>query len=181
MLSTLPHQAAVGSAARGLWKGCGVPMCRRRCGGVEHRAVACGAPAGRQAGRGAAASDSHATTLLKGNNTAAHQCGISVNRKVRSALRRVCRRSPIHNICSILTSIQSLLTDPNCASPANPEAAHIYTHDRKQYNRCVAAAVQPVGQLAVGHFGRAPIRGWPLCCIYTRPQAVQQMRLRRSL
>jgi ubiquitin-protein ligase len=33
--------------------------------------------------------------------------------------------SPCHNICSILTSIQSLLTDPNCASPANPEAAQV--------------------------------------------------------
>ncbi|KAL4858291.1 3-oxoacyl-[acyl-carrier-protein] synthase 3 [Chlorella vulgaris] len=34
--------------------------------------------------------------------------------------------SPCHNICSILTSIQSLLTDPNCASPANPEAAQTF-------------------------------------------------------
>ena len=30
--------------------------------------------------------------------------------------------SPIHNVCTLLTSIQSLLTDPNPASPANPEA-----------------------------------------------------------
>ena len=29
--------------------------------------------------------------------------------------------SPIHNVCTLLTSIQSLLTDPNPASPANPE------------------------------------------------------------
>ncbi|GAB4823452.1 hypothetical protein N2152v2_010498 [Parachlorella kessleri] len=50
--------------------------------------------------------------------------------------------SPIHNICSILTSIQSLLTDPNCASPANPEAAHIFTHDRKLYNRRVRRIAQ---------------------------------------
>ena len=28
--------------------------------------------------------------------------------------------SPIHNVCTLLTSIQSLLTDPNPASPANP-------------------------------------------------------------
>ena len=27
--------------------------------------------------------------------------------------------SPIHNVCTLLTSIQSLLTDPNPASPAN--------------------------------------------------------------
>ncbi len=45
--------------------------------------------------------------------------------------------SPCHNICTILTSIQSLLTDPNCASPANPEAANLYTNDRQAYNRYV--------------------------------------------
>lgn len=43
--------------------------------------------------------------------------------------------SPIHNICTLLTSIQSLLTDPNCASPANPEAAKVYTEDRPAYNK----------------------------------------------
>lgn len=50
--------------------------------------------------------------------------------------------SPIHNICSILTSIQSLLTDPNCASPANVEAAHTYTNDRKLYNRKIRRMAQ---------------------------------------
>eukprot|EP00873_Tetraselmis_striata_P011585 jgi/Tetstr1/431849/TSEL_021340.t1 len=45
--------------------------------------------------------------------------------------------SPIHNISTLLTSIQSLLTDPNCASPANPEAANLYQTDRKSYNRKV--------------------------------------------
>lgn len=30
---------------------------------------------------------------------------------------------------------QSLLCDPNCASPANPEAATFYTTNRKEYNR----------------------------------------------
>lgn len=44
--------------------------------------------------------------------------------------------SPCHNICTLLTSIQSLLTDPNCASPANPEAAQQYLKDRPAYNRC---------------------------------------------
>jgi ubiquitin-conjugating enzyme E2 A len=46
--------------------------------------------------------------------------------------------SPIHNICTILTSIQSLLTDPNCASPANPDAANVYQNDRAAYNRWAA-------------------------------------------
>ncbi|KAK9825135.1 hypothetical protein WJX81_002732 [Elliptochloris bilobata] len=45
--------------------------------------------------------------------------------------------SPCHNICTILTSIQSLLTDPNCASPANPEAAQLYQTSRQEYNRRV--------------------------------------------
>ena len=30
---------------------------------------------------------------------------------------------------------QSLLTDPNPASPANPGAAHLYQNDIKMYNR----------------------------------------------
>ena len=40
-------------------------------------------------------------------------------------------------VSSILIAIRSLLTDPNCASPANPEAAHLYQTDRKQYSRKV--------------------------------------------
>lgn len=43
--------------------------------------------------------------------------------------------SPVHNVCTLLTSIQSLLTDPNCASPANPEAARLYQADRAAYNK----------------------------------------------
>eukprot|EP00798_Chlamydomonas_sp_ICE-L_P023757 gene23754-9315_t len=50
--------------------------------------------------------------------------------------------SPIHNICTLLTSIQSLLTDPNCASPANPEAALLYNSDRTAYNRRVRRLAQ---------------------------------------
>eukprot|EP00891_Asterochloris_glomerata_P007567 jgi/Astpho2/7567/Aster-02473 len=53
--------------------------------------------------------------------------------------------SPCHNVCTILTSIQSLLTDPNCASPANPDAAQLYTNNRKEYNkrvrRCAARSL----------------------------------------
>jgi len=45
--------------------------------------------------------------------------------------------SPIYSVSTILTSIQSLLTDPNPASPANPEAAKLYENDRKSYNRRV--------------------------------------------
>jgi len=45
--------------------------------------------------------------------------------------------SPVYTVSSILLAIRSLLTDPNCSSPANPEAAHLYQTDRKQYSRKV--------------------------------------------
>ena len=45
--------------------------------------------------------------------------------------------SPIYSVCSILIAIRSLLSDPNCASPANPEAAHLYQTDKKAYSRRV--------------------------------------------
>ncbi len=54
--------------------------------------------------------------------------------------------SPCHNICTILTSIQSLLCDPNPASPANPDAAQQYQTDRQSYNtkvrRCAQRSVE---------------------------------------
>jgi len=50
--------------------------------------------------------------------------------------------SPCHNICTILTSIQSLLCDPNPASPANPEAAQQYQNDRQSYNKRVRRCSQ---------------------------------------
>ena len=50
--------------------------------------------------------------------------------------------SPVHSICTLLTSIQSLLTDPNCASPANPEAAKMYKDDRPAYNKRVRRLAQ---------------------------------------
>ena len=50
--------------------------------------------------------------------------------------------SPALDVNSILTSIQSLLTDPNCASPANPEAARMYQDEPKEYNRKVRRIAQ---------------------------------------
>lgn len=44
--------------------------------------------------------------------------------------------SPCQDISTVLMSIQSLLMDPNCSSPANPDAAYLYEKDRKAYNRC---------------------------------------------
>jgi ubiquitin-conjugating enzyme E2 A len=39
-------------------------------------------------------------------------------------------------------SILSMLTDPNCSSPANPEAAQLYMKDRTAYNRRVRRIAQ---------------------------------------
>jgi ubiquitin-conjugating enzyme E2 A len=50
--------------------------------------------------------------------------------------------SPIYDVSAILTSIQSLLSDPNPNSPANSEAARLYNEDRKEYNRRVKAVVE---------------------------------------
>jgi ubiquitin-conjugating enzyme E2 A len=50
--------------------------------------------------------------------------------------------SPIYDVSAILTSIQSLLTDPNPNSPANSEAARLYTENRKLYERKVREMVE---------------------------------------
>eukprot|EP00941_MAST-03F_sp_MAST-3F-sp1_P001636 g1636.t1 len=50
--------------------------------------------------------------------------------------------SPIYDISAILTSIQSLLCDPNPKSPANSEAARLYQENRREYNRRVRQVVE---------------------------------------
>ncbi len=56
------------------------------------------------------------------------------------------RWSPVYTISTILTSIQSLLTDPNPSSPANPEAAQLYNTDinsyKKKVRRCAQKSVE---------------------------------------
>mmetsp|Transcript_11597 Transcript_11597/g.27566 ORF Transcript_11597/g.27566 Transcript_11597/m.27566 type:complete len:173 (-) Transcript_11597:43-561(-) len=53
---------------------------------------------------------------------------------------------PIYTVGMILTSIQSLLTDPNPASPANVDAAKLLANDKKEYRRrvrrCAAKTVE---------------------------------------
>lgn len=49
--------------------------------------------------------------------------------------------SPVYDISAILTSIRSLLCDPNPYSPANNEAAQLYIENRREYNQCVIACV----------------------------------------
>ncbi|KAH8950965.1 hypothetical protein BDL97_10G112100 [Sphagnum fallax] len=50
--------------------------------------------------------------------------------------------SPIYDVAAILTSIQSLLCDPNPNPPANSEAAHMYSENRREYNRRVREIVE---------------------------------------
>ena len=51
------------------------------------------------------------------------------------------RWSPVYDVASILTSIQSLLNEPNPNSPANAYAAQLYQTDKKEYARHVQAMV----------------------------------------
>jgi ubiquitin-conjugating enzyme E2 A len=52
------------------------------------------------------------------------------------------RWSPTYDVAAILTSIQSLLPDPNTSSPANAQAAQQYLTDRAEYNRRVIDSVE---------------------------------------
>ncbi|KEH31921.1 ubiquitin-conjugating enzyme E2 2 isoform X2 [Medicago truncatula] len=50
--------------------------------------------------------------------------------------------SPIYDVAAILTSIQSLLCDPNPNSPANSEAARMFSENKREYNRRVREVVE---------------------------------------
>ena len=52
------------------------------------------------------------------------------------------RWSPSYDVAGILTSIQSLLDAPNPNSPANSLAAQLYSADRREYEKRVAAIVE---------------------------------------
>eukprot|EP00760_Papus_ankaliazontas_P032422 PhM_4_TR5797/c0_g1_i1/m.67546/K10573/UBE2A, UBC2, RAD6A; ubiquitin-conjugating enzyme E2 A len=50
--------------------------------------------------------------------------------------------SPTYDVSAVLTSIQSLLTDPNPNSPANSEAALMFRDQRKLYERRVRELIE---------------------------------------
>lgn len=50
--------------------------------------------------------------------------------------------SPMYDISAVLSSIQSLLCDPNPASPANPEAAKLFEKNLPEYERKVRECVE---------------------------------------
>ncbi|KAJ9116192.1 Ubiquitin-conjugating enzyme E2 2 [Naganishia adeliensis] len=51
------------------------------------------------------------------------------------------RWSPTYDVMAILTSVQSLLNDPNPGSPANAEAAQLFRDNMKEYIRRVRLIV----------------------------------------
>ena len=52
------------------------------------------------------------------------------------------RWSPTYDVAAILTSIQSLLDEPNPNSPANALAGQLYTENRNEYIKRVASIVE---------------------------------------
>lgn len=52
------------------------------------------------------------------------------------------RWSPTYDVAAILTSIQSLLHDPNTGSPANAEAAQLFRENLKEYVKRVRTSVE---------------------------------------
>lgn len=50
--------------------------------------------------------------------------------------------SPIYDVSAILTSIQSLLSDPNPNSPANAEAARLFVENKREYTDRVMKCVE---------------------------------------
>ncbi|KXJ17453.1 ubiquitin-conjugating enzyme E2 A [Exaiptasia diaphana] len=52
------------------------------------------------------------------------------------------RWSPTYDVSSILTSIQSLLDEPNPNSPANSLAAQLYQENKREYEKKVIAIVE---------------------------------------
>ena len=49
--------------------------------------------------------------------------------------------SPVYDVWAILTSIRSLLCDPNPLSPANSQAAQMFQENKGEYERRVKEMV----------------------------------------
>lgn len=50
--------------------------------------------------------------------------------------------SPVYDVWAILTSIRSLLADPNPLSPANSVAAQLFQENKAEYDRRVKEVVE---------------------------------------
>ena len=70
--------------------------------------------------------------------------------------------TPILDVSTLLASIQSLLSDPNPNSPANSEAARLFSENRSDYNKRIARCVEDswaaagVSAAEVGADGASP-------------------------
>jgi ubiquitin-protein ligase len=78
------------------------------------------------------------------------------------------RWSPTYDVAAILTSVQSLLHDPNVNSPANAEAAQLYRDNLKEYVKRVRATVEdswsvplPLSLFASSLLAECPPRVFP--------------------
>ncbi|KAJ6812892.1 uncharacterized protein M6B38_146150 [Iris pallida] len=85
--------------------------------------------------------------------------------------------SPIYDVAAILTSIQSLLCDPNPNSPANSKLHGCFSENKRDYNRKVRELWSKVGLqtdiLSLGIFGsrknyRCFMRGLKFGCRFPR-------------
>jgi ubiquitin-conjugating enzyme E2 A len=52
------------------------------------------------------------------------------------------RWCPNYDVLAVLISIQSLLNDPNVKSPANADAAHLFSSDTLEYHRRIRESVE---------------------------------------
>uniref|UniRef100_A0A0K0F6T4 Ubiquitin-conjugating enzyme E2 1 (inferred by orthology to a C. elegans protein) n=2 Tax=Strongyloides TaxID=6247 RepID=A0A0K0F6T4_STRVS len=52
------------------------------------------------------------------------------------------RWSPTFDVMGLLISIRSLLDEPNVSSPANAEAANLYSENRREYERRIEMIVE---------------------------------------
>ncbi|KAH0575141.1 Ubiquitin-conjugating enzyme E2 [Spironucleus salmonicida] len=49
---------------------------------------------------------------------------------------------PVHSASSVIVSVQSMLAEPNCESPANVDAAKIFRNDQVEYKKRVKKCVR---------------------------------------
>ena len=71
-----------------------------------------------------------------------------------------CRWSPTYDVSAILTSIQSLLSDPNPNSPANSMAAQLFKENRREYEKRVKACVE---QSWCDDWNEYSLHQWNIC------------------
>ena len=67
------------------------------------------------------------------------------------------RWSPVQSVEKILLSVLSMLSEPNCESPANIDAAKLYRENRPAYNREAEKASLLSTQIVTEAARRGPV------------------------